>query len=778
MNPTASEILGKYEIIGWLSTSGIASLLHARDTETGSVVVLKILHAYFAKEYEALRIFLEEMEQVSHLRHPNIVQVHGVEHVGEDTAIVTDYVSFPTLKARKSQTMPVGEVIHILKQAASALDFAQGKKILHRDIRPSNVFYDGQSGQAMLSDFGIVRLVESTHALVRTTINTPLPGYSAPEQNQGLHYNPYSDVYSLAVLAYELLTGSPPFDALTPHSVLSRQLRYVPEAPSLLVAGMPSAADDVILKALEPKPENRFTTSTEFVESLVQAVGPELAQRPPVQSEAEAGEEAVTRPESRLEQTTVVAPDVDMETAERIFCPHCGTGNSASSRRCSNCWGSLAAQPVVSVEEEEKLLERYWGQLRKRKRITWIATIAAVAAFAGWWAFNLIEARPPLPGPASSITAVSGSDEWVTAQRGNFHTGHVPGPAFNPSGDVAWQFEAEGQILGSPAVADGLAFVGTNDRRIVALDAESGSVVWEYPLDIQPNSTPTVAGDLLYWGLRDGRLLALDYKTGDEVWVYKTGAAIYGAPTVVEGVLYVGSSDGGIYVLDALTGEERWKNITENWVVASPSVDQGILVFGGQDRELYMFDANNGTLRHQVDLGSGVDNSTTIVDGIAYVATRSGTVVAFDYTQKSAAFQKAVWNWWFQLWIWNVAPIPDPIPGLQWARRLRETVVGDMASDGTRLFVNTTDGVLRAFDLETGTTQWETEGLGTLYSSPIVTGDTVVQISTDGRVYGLNVSNGEEKWRISVDGSVISSPVLAGNKLFVPTIEGRLIAVQ
>ena len=150
MNPTASEILGKYEIIGWLSTSGIASLLHARDTETGSVVVLKILHAYFAKEYEALRIFLEEMEQVSHLRHPNIVQVHGVEHVGEDTAIVTDYVSFPTLKARKSQTMPVGEVIHILKQAASALDFAQGKRdtasrhqtqqcLLRRAIRPGNV---------------------------------------------------------------------------------------------------------------------------------------------------------------------------------------------------------------------------------------------------------------------------------------------------------------------------------------------------------------------------------------------------------------------------------------------------------------------------------------------------------------------------------------------------------------------------------------------------------------------------------------------------------------
>ena len=774
MNPTASELLGKYEIIEWLSTSGIASILRARDTETGSVVVLKILHAYFAKEHEALRIFLAEMEQVSHLRHPNIVPMHGVEHVGEDTAIVMDYVPYPTLKARKARTMPVGEVIHILKQVASALDFAQEKKILHRDIRPSNVFYDEKSGQAMLSDFGIVRLVESTHALVRTTINTPLPGYSAPEQNQGLHYNPYSDGYSLGVLAYELLTGGPPFEALTPHSVLSRQLRYVPVAPSSLVEGIPPAADEVILKALEPKPENRFATSTEFVESLVQAVGPELAQRPAVQSEAENGEEAA----ALLEQTTVVAPDVDVETAERIFCPNCGTGNAASARRCSNCWGSLVAQPVVSVEEEEKLVERYWGQLRKRKRITWIAIGAAVAMFMGWWVFNLIETRPPLPGPAGSLTAVSGAGEWVTAQRGNFHTGYVPGPAFDPSGEVAWQFQTEGQILGAPAVVDGLVFVGSNDRRIVALDEESGSVVWEHPLDIQPNSVPTVAGDFLYWGLRDGRIIALDYKTGDTVWTYKTGAAIYGAPTVVDGVLYVGSSDGGIYVLDALTGEERWNKITQNWVVSSPSVDQGILVFGGQDGELYMFDANNGTLRHQVDLGSGVDNSTTIVDGIAYLATRSGTLVAFDYTQKSTAFQKAVWSWWFQLWIWNVAPIPDPIPGLQWARRLRETVVGDMATDGSRLFVNTTDGTLRAIDLKKGTTDWETEGLGTLYSSPIVSGDTVVQTSVDGAVYGLDISNGEEKWRISVDGSVISSPVLAGDKLFVPTIEGRLIAVQ
>ena len=576
------------------------------------------------------------------------------------------------------------------------------------------------------------------------------------------------------MLAYELLTGNPPFEALTPHSVLSRQLRYIPEDPSSLVAGIPPAADEVILKALEPKPENRFATSTEFVENLVQAVGPELAQRPAPQSEAEDGEEAA----AHLEQTTVIAPEVDVETSERIFCPICGTGSAASSRRCSNCWASLVAQPVVSVEEEEKLLERYWGKLRKRKRITWIAISAAIAALAGWWVFNLIETRPPLPPPDSAITAVSGANEWVTAQRGNFHTGYVPGPAFEPAGDVAWQFQTEGQILGSPAVADGLVFVGTNDRRIVALDEESGGVVWEHPLDIQPNSVPTVAGDFLYWGIRDGRIIALDYKTGEEVWTYKTGAAIYGAPTVVEGVLYVGSSDGGIYVLDALTGEERWKRTTKNWVVASPSVDQGVLVFGGQDGELYMFDANNGTLRHQVDLGSGVDNSTTIVDGIAYVASRSGTLVAFDYTQKSVAFQKAVWSWWFQLWIWNVAPIPDPIPGLQWARRLRDTVVGDMATDGTRLFVNTTDGTLRALNLKKGTAEWETEGLGTLYSSPIVTGDTVVQTAVDGTVYGLDASNGEEKWRISVDGSVITSPVLAGDKLYVPTIEGRLIAVQ
>ena len=286
---------------------------------------------------------------------------------------------------------------------------------------------------------------------------------------------------------------------------------------------MPPAADEVILKALEPKPENRFSTSTEFVESLVQAVGPELAQRPLVQIEAEEGEEAAVGPKVTWNKQLSLLQTWRWRPLSVSFVRSAARATPLLPDAAPTAGARSVAQPVVSVEEEEKLLERYWGRLRKRKRITWISAIAAVAVFAGWWAFNLIETRPPLPDPASSITAVSGPDEWVTAQRGNFHTGQVPGPAFTPSGEEAWQFQAVGQILAVPAVADGLVFVGTNDRRIVALDMESGDVVWEYALDIQPNSPPTVAGDFLYWGIRDGRVIALDYKTGELVWDIQDG---------------------------------------------------------------------------------------------------------------------------------------------------------------------------------------------------------------------------------------------------------------
>ncbi|MBI4338764.1 MAG: serine/threonine protein kinase, partial [Chloroflexi bacterium] len=214
----STRLFGKYEVMSRIGTTGLATVYRALDAE-GKPVALKVLLAYFSQEPQILQKFLAAMTQVQNLRHPNILPVLAVEQDESTTAVVMEYVPWPTLKARRLSAMAVGEVLHILRQVAAALDYAHQRGVVHRDLRPSNVFYNPETGEVKVSDFGTISVAESGHPLVRTTVNTPHPSYAAPEQTQGQPPNPSNDVYSLGALAYELLTGEIPFDALNPYTI-------------------------------------------------------------------------------------------------------------------------------------------------------------------------------------------------------------------------------------------------------------------------------------------------------------------------------------------------------------------------------------------------------------------------------------------------------------------------------------------------------------------------------------------------------------------------------
>ena len=771
MNRLSDRLLGKYEILDQLGTTGLASVYRARDISNDTVVALKVLHSYFSQDTDTLHRYLQEMERVQKLRHPNIVPVYGIERDDEVIALMMDYVSWPTLKARKSSVLPLGEVVIILRQVAEALDYAHTQDIIHRDLRPSNVFYDQESGQVMVSDFGTATLVEGGHVLLRSTVNTPAPNYGAPEYIQGQPPDPRNDIYAMGALAYELLTGEGPFDALSPYTILSRQLTITPTAPSYLDETLPPAVDDVVLKALSRLPEYRYTSCAEMAEALAQtAASPSFR-------------ESVAAMPLERQQARVGADVRDVAEAQelgdgRVICPHCGSGNSAMALRCSSCWGKVVAQQVITREEEERWVARYLGRLRLRKRVVWGTASGVLAVLMALWVYNLFEVRPPLPAPSSTISSQPAAGEWSMAQRDLFRTGAVPGPAFAPTGTVEQIFESEGPILSTPAVAGGQVYVATSDRRIVALDEATGEVAWTYPVSGPVNSSPTVAEDLVFVGLRGGTLLALNTTTGDLEWSYETGNPIYGSATVLDGTLYIGSADHFLYALDARTGELRWSRETDDWIFASPTINKGIVVVGSQGHELYMVDASNGTLRYQVDLGSSVDNAVTIVDDVAYFVTFSGNVLAFDYTERDVFFRKALLWWQTHLYIWGVLSTPPQPGGLIWSRRLGEQSFADLATANGRLFVATAAGKLRALDTETGRDLWMVRDLAPMSSSPIVSGDTVIQAASDGTIYGFDVATGEERWRVSVDEGIVASPILANGTLYVPTEEGTLYALR
>jgi outer membrane protein assembly factor BamB len=657
----------------------------------------------------------------------------------------------------------------VLRGVADALDYAHSQGVVHRDIRLSNVFYDPETSRVKVSDFGITGLVEGGHSLVRSTLNTPVPGYASPEYIQGQPPEATDDVYSLGTLAYELLTGAIPFDSLSPYTVLSKQLSADIKPPSHMDDTLPEAIDAPVLKALSRRKQDRFASCSEVAEAIGQAAEPYLTLA------AASPDLPAGRP---LEAGNDVQEEDILSLSDRVICPICYTGNSARALRCSSCWSVLDELPILSKEDEVSAVTRYADRRRKRRRIVKGSVGAVAVGLLAFWTFNVLDIRPPLPAPSSSISTDSLPGEWAVYQRDVLHTGAVPGPAISPSGAVWWEYEIGSSLLASPAIAGGLVFLPTGDGRLVALNEDTGKEVWTHQVNGPMNTTPVAVDDLVIIGQRDGRVTALIRDTGAVQWTFQGTGAIMSSPVVLDGVVYMGTAGQLIYALDARTGELRWEREVDNWVVASPVVHQDILMVASQGGELYLIDVSNGTMRYQVDVRAGVDTSATVVGDRAFITTRVGTVLAFDYREKDVSFRKLYRSLWFQLWIWNMAGPPPPTAGVIWARNLHDPLIADAAAADGRLFVSSLSGALYALDQETGSILWNSEGLSRIYTSPVVSGDTVIQAAPDGTFYGFDAATGEERWRFSLDVTITTSPVLAGDTFYVPTAEGTLYAVR
>ena len=245
------------------------------------------------------------------------------------------YVSWPTLRQWMQHPVPAAQAMTILRQVAAAVEAAHASGIHHGDIRPGNIFVDPETGQALLSDFGIVVLGEGAPAGVRMSLNTPLPTYTAPEMGQASPPNLLSDVYSMGVLAYDMLTGTVPFSALERGAVQARQLTTFPPLPSNVNPNLPKHLDSIILRALASHPERRYATPSDFVNALAAAAPTSETESVPFDMVEEVEHQ---RELPGMEGVDTV--DVPAEEGPRIMCTVCGHSNPAGSSWCAGCWGS------------------------------------------------------------------------------------------------------------------------------------------------------------------------------------------------------------------------------------------------------------------------------------------------------------------------------------------------------------------------------------------------------------------------------------------------------
>ncbi len=255
------RILGDYQILNELGRGGMGAVYKANDYRRNRIVAMKVLPAELAYTRTFMQRFEREIETLQRLNHPNIVQMYDVGEAEDIRFYCMEYVDGGSVEHRleTGDRLPLVEALDITYQVAEALEYAHSQGVIHRDIKPGNILIT-RDGTAKLTDFGVAKVIEATMVTVTSGIVGTIE-YLAPEQASGGAVTPATDIYSLGVTLYEMVTGRPPFEGETPSQILHRQLHSLPEQPRNLRPEVPQRLNDLIVKMLEKQSERRISSA-------------------------------------------------------------------------------------------------------------------------------------------------------------------------------------------------------------------------------------------------------------------------------------------------------------------------------------------------------------------------------------------------------------------------------------------------------------------------------------------------------------------------------------
>lgn len=265
---------GRYEILQLLGRGGMGAVYKARDRELDRTVALKLIRPDLARNPEMVRRFKQELILARQVTHKNVIRIFDLGQADGIKFITMDYVEGHDLRAllQEKGKFPPGEAARIMLQICRALEAAHGEHVIHRDLKPQNIMLDGK-GRVFVMDFGIARSVHvpgmtQTGALIGT------PEYMSPEQARGEELDQRSDIFSLGVIFYEILTGKKPYPSDAPLATLWKRMQEPVTPPLKIEPSLPVPLNDIVVKALQIEPESRFATAREMAHQLEIWLGP------------------------------------------------------------------------------------------------------------------------------------------------------------------------------------------------------------------------------------------------------------------------------------------------------------------------------------------------------------------------------------------------------------------------------------------------------------------------------------------------------------------------
>jgi len=273
MDDLTGKQFGPYEIREPLGEGGMAAVYKAYQASMNRYVAIKVLPRQMAKSPEFITRFQREAHLLAQLQHPHILPVFDYGQADGYTYIVMPCMQNGTLaQLMEERRLSLPEIRRILSQVGDALGYAHVRGMIHRDVKPSNVLLD-ERGNCLLTDFGLARMVESTSGSVTsdgTIMGTP--AYMSPEQGKDASVDGRSDLYSLGIIFYEVLTGQVPYYAKTPVALVLKHISDPVPSARNLVPNLTEGIDRVVAKSLAKDPDERYQTAEDFVRAMQQAI--------------------------------------------------------------------------------------------------------------------------------------------------------------------------------------------------------------------------------------------------------------------------------------------------------------------------------------------------------------------------------------------------------------------------------------------------------------------------------------------------------------------------
>ena len=364
--------------------------------------------------------------------------------------------------------------------------------------------------------------------------------------------------------------------------------------------------------------------------------------------------------------------------------------------------------------------------------------------------------RPAATGFALALAAAAGglhaqapADAWAQFRGTPALTGTSTAV---PPAELAllWSYDTGDVIESSPAIADGVVYVGVGDGTLLALDFDTAAMQWSYTAGaLIGESSPAVADGTVYVGDLDGVLHAVDATDGRPRWTFETEAEIRSSPVVVDGTVLVGSYDAYLYAVDAATGVLRWKVLTQGMVHATPAVQAGLTFVAGCDGFFRAIRVEDGTESYVIEAGAYTAASPVLGGGHAYFGTFNNEVLALDLAAREVR--------------WRYADPDRQFP-----------FYSSAALDDGRVIVGGRDRRIHAIDADTGEAAWTFTTRARVDSSPVVAGGRVYVGASDGRFYVLDAASGEQLWAFDTGADIVTSPAIAGGRVAVGAYDGLL----